>query len=450
MTGELNMNHDMKKLQYRHRPLSLSIASAVAILVITSFLIQFFNRVIGTYAPYRLLVTVALIILLVAKKKMPLLGTLTIASSWIPMLIMVAVHLLICGFNISSLMDWYTYFIGYVFIALIGENENVFRRAFKVITFFGLFYAVSVWIQLLLPPVYTIWLKLLPVETAASIQRYSTINGLLTGFSSNPGFTAGHVVTGILAAYSQSQALNTQGRKLTIKTKLSIIVLVSSILLIGKRGHLLALLFALILSYLIYNRGKKRMIAINILLIGTVVLIPTLLFLSDWLSVVPAFGRISDTIVGVLNGDDVTSGRSKLFAHALLQFQNHPVFGIGWGNYRSSVIGTVTLMTELDTHNIYLQLLCETGIVGLVCVAIPMIVFLIQGIKNIGIIKSKWPENLFIKCVGLYSLSYQLFFLVYGISGNPLYDYNYAIMYFVSCAITALIYRKSRKEHITI
>ena len=450
MTGKIYLNRGGGSTQDSHSALRLSVGSALAVLVFTSYLIQFFNTVIGTYAPYRVLITLALVMLIVLKNRISLFGRLDISSSWIPMLIVVAAHVLLGGFKVGYMMDWYSYFVGFVFIALIGENEKVVRSAFKVITFFGLFYAVSVWIQLLLPPVYNIWLRLLPAEAVSDIQRYRASNHLLTGFSTNPGFTAGHVSTGLLAAFSQYQALKSQKRKLPFKSKLSIIVMAISLLLIGKRGHLLALIFSLILCYLVYSRGRKRMVAINVLLIGTVILIPTLLFLNDWLSAVPALGRISDTIVGILQGDDVTSGRSKLFAHALSLFRNHPVFGIGWGNYKSTVVGTVTYKTELDTHNIYLQLLCETGIVGLVCVAIPMIVFLIQAIKNVGIINAKWPYNVFLRCLGLYALGYQLFFLVYGISGNPLYDYNYVIMYFVSCAITALVHRKSRKGFISI
>ena len=71
--------------------------------------------------------------------------------------------------------------------------------------------------------------------------------------------------------------------------------------------------------------------------------------------------------------------------------------------------------------------------------------FLIRSISNLLEAGRKKETLLTTRLFALYAAGYQLFFVLYGFTGNPLYDYNYAIMYFVSCAMTAAISAEMRK-----
>lgn len=44
------------------------------------------------------------------------------------------------------------------------------------------------------------------------------------------------------------------------------------------------------------------------------------------------------------------------------------------------------------------------------------------------------------KTMSLFSLFLQLFFLIYGITGNPLYDFIYYMPYLFACAYTFSLY----------
>lgn len=418
--------------------------NALACLTCTSFLIQFFNRVIGSYAPYRLFILLALaimfgLVLSTGYVRVPVTAELPLL--WIPMLIMVTLHVAAGGLSISHLMDLLTYMTGVLFVFSAGSDSAIFRKAFRIILFFSLLYAVSVWIQVLLPGVYRLYLNLLPADTVLNIMKYRSESGQLTGFSTNPGFTAGHIVAGIIAFFSLAES----ERRRPVLRWCMFLFLLSALLLNGKRAHLMIVVFACLLIYMLYHAGEKRFIALNILILGAGIMIPVLFFFSDSLSSVPALGRISQMLVGLVHGEDVSNGRSKLYAYALYQFFEHPVFGMGWGRFRTSIIGTVTLQTELDTHNIYLQLLCETGITGFLTVIVPMASFLIRSISNLLEAGRKKETLLTTRLFALYAAGYQLFFVLYGFTGNPLYDYNYAIMYFVSCAMTAAISAEMRK-----
>ena len=98
---------------------------------------------------------------------------------------------------------------------------------------------------------------------------------------------------------------------------------------------------------------------------------------------IPVFDRIFQSLEAMLSGEDVSNNRSRLYAFAWQLARENPIFGIGWNQYRKATVGTVTVLNELDVHNIYLQMLCETGIVGLISVVVPMLVFFFATYKAV-------------------------------------------------------------------
>ena len=58
--------------------------------------------------------------------------------------------------------------------------------------------------------------------------------------------------------------------------------------------------------------------------------------------------------------------RPLIWFAAFMLWKSHPIFGVGWGNFRSlyGAILTFAAPDILDAHNLYLQVLTETGIVG--------------------------------------------------------------------------------------
>ncbi|HEY6241869.1 MAG TPA: Wzy polymerase domain-containing protein [Burkholderiales bacterium] len=73
------------------------------------------------------------------------------------------------------------------------------------------------------------------------------------------------------------------------------------------------------------------------------------------------------------------TGRGQLFLYAWLIFLSHPLLGAGFGEYAwrafelsMDLPGFVPAGIDRHSHNLFLQLLAETGIVGLLCVAVPL------------------------------------------------------------------------------
>lgn len=107
-----------------------------------------------------------------------------------------------------------------------------------------------------------------------------------------------------------------------------------------------------------------------------ILLVPLFLFLIVWKSVLPlsVVERVEMTFIDEAKGVDIekaketdamtvggthlsTAGRKRLWDEALEYFRESPIFGTGFRTYGK--------LTGMDTHNEYLKMLAEGGIIGL-------------------------------------------------------------------------------------
>lgn len=118
--------------------------------------------------------------------------------------------------------------------------------------------------------------------------------------------------------------------------------------------------------------------------------------------------------------DRIGNGRLILWKLAWEGFLEKPFFGHGWGSFAEIAPRSGnTLVT--NAHCVYLQLLCETGIVGFVLVGTVFIMILIASLK-----KSKKSGN-HNHQLGLFIL---LYILGYGAIDNSLY-YPHCMMFLI-------------------
>ena len=264
-------------------------------------------------------------------------------------------------------------------------------------------------------------------DSVVNLQRI----GYFTGFSTNAGFTAGHLAAGLFATYAVNKILPKHDNRLII------LFLLISLLLTGKRAHIVFVTISFFFLYLSSGKRQEKIKKYGKIFVAITVLVLLFILLKDYLAVIPGISRIVETISSLLLGEDISNGRSRLHAWAIMQFVNHPLFGIGWGNAKLWSFGSVLLTKAMDMHNVYIQLLCETGVLGFVAVCSVFLAFLTKSVKlergiasgEIALRDERWQFLLD------YALLYQVFFLLYCISGNPLYDHNYQMMYLFSLSL---------------
>ena len=200
-----------------------------------------------------------------------------------------------------------------------------------------------------------------------------------------------------------------------------------------KRSLLLIPIFAFFILFLISKKNNKMKNAIKlfVVLIGIVIII-----LAIFPEALDTLGRFSSETA---NGD-VLNGRTDLWKYSFDMFKENPIFGLGYSSYTEYCYSQGYYYDYL-AHNIYIQLLGEVGIVGFTLFIAFFINALIKTVKSI-----KREENIETLYLLYFSLFMQIVFLVYGLTGNPLYFSQQMIIYMLCISILSNIGTKQKEQ----
>lgn len=421
------MSLNTKTVDYRMQNVINIPSIGMCLVVALSFLLHLFTKVFSGYA-YAAMLAVFTIIC-ISSKKVLLKGRRKNIRVWFLSTVVVTVSFLYSQRSNGALLDVIVFSCGLLLVFFCSNKESVYYHSISVIKKLAILFAVGVVLQFFLPSLYRIILYLFP-----KTYRSALLSNEGSGFTLNPGYSAGYIIVGLIAVFSEYNYV----QQIRIRNIGLPLFLFFALILTGKRGPTLFLILTFIYAYLVPVKGAKkvkRYWRIFLILFFTVIIIWAF---RDALSQIPFIGRILNTIAGAIDGEDVTSGRTRLYLWALKLFKENPIFGIGWGRFRTTVVGHVTLVYELEVHNIYLQLLAETGLIGFLVFVTMFVIFWNEAriaycntvnIQQKSVRKTIWTKLLF------FSLAYQTYFLLYGLSGNPLYDPHFQIMYIFSCLI---------------
>jgi O-antigen ligase len=245
-----------------------------------------------------------------------------------------------------------------------------------------------------------------------------------TGLSGGANTAARYFVYGIvfLSFLQSNRRMNPIWRFIQI---LSIGILILAILYTGSRSGALILGLALTLLARRFLIGKQRS-----LMLWLVVVIGIVWFAKEMQETVFEPTRIINSIVF---GEDTVGTRYDLWKAGWLMWQDHPVSGVGigqFGNYLLAYWSGSSSPRVSTTHNTYIQILVETGLVG----------FLLFGLMTLTALRSLWQRAharnslyanvnwawlivllvLLFGAISKTDLTDKLFWLLLGISENEL------------------------------
>ncbi|MBQ3664795.1 MAG: O-antigen ligase family protein [Lachnospiraceae bacterium] len=137
-------------------------------------------------------------------------------------------------------------------------------------------------------------------------------------------------------------------------------------------------------------------------------------------------------------GEDKSSVlRKSMRDMAFRLFRTSPITGIGWGAYGYEYKVVFKSTFTLDVHNVYVQMLCETGVVGF-CIFIATFAYtLIIAIRCSKLKNLSLDEYIAI----LYALVVQIFVTLYNATGNCMYDITFC-HYMVAVGMSHGVYYK--------
>lgn len=339
-------------------------------------------------------------------------------------------------------------FIGATLFIIFNKLEvSDFKLSFKIILFAGLFYALGSILQYVSPEIYNSFILPLFTNTERGLVLRQLSNGIYPGFTFQVSNTAGYIT------FALGILVFTMNKKRKLWTILFIAIsgiLIFGLLLTGKRAHILFMILAYLFTYLFSERNKQmliRLLKVSTIIIALVISLLLALKIYEGNPDLPFYGfmeRVEDTIDGLKEDRDITSGRSALYDFSMNVFRENPILGGGWWTVRDNSIGLINDEKGSHPHNIYLQLLSELGIVGLLSFTIILLFVLLSTLKLLKVdyvIKSRE-----IKQIVQISLYFQVFYMLYGITGNVLTDHNFLLSYFFALILNISVYRSYRKK----
>ncbi len=313
------------------------------------------------------------------------------------------------------------YFSLVLLILLIFKKEYIgtLNCILNIVYIMGLFFAIFTIVPIILPNIYVNLIVPLMRTNGNFDVIFYLGKGFYSGLTNQASINAVYLSFGVGACFLLL-LLNNDKKKRIIYLIILIFELFC-ILLTSKRGPFLySLLSMLIVLYFNSERGKKIR---NLLFL---VLVLTSLFFIIYYSV-PSFNMYMTTFLeGKSQLGDFSNGRFALYDAAWNFFKDNKAYGIGWTNFR------YIYFRYIDVHNVYLQLLCENGILGAIPVYISFVFCYIFTICKIKDIKKMGgvPYKLI-----LFSLYMQTFFLFHSLTSNALYDYYISYFYFLAILI---------------
>ena len=227
----------------------------------------------------------------------------------------------------------------------------------------------------------------------------------------------------------------------SIPMLLSYCFMLLALLLVGRRGELLGALVctALLVFVLCPPRRRRQLLLAGILGMAAACVL-VVLFLPQ-LKQISFLERYIVTIENLMSGQDISSGRLTLYQIALRAFRENPILGIGWDQFQTLIPAdylTDPVVSIEDTHCIYLQFFCETGIVGAPFIIAPLLYYYFQVCAQFRRLKQRRlesPELSLAFRLSVTSFMIQSFLLFVGI-----YDPNFQrIVFWCFYALSILL-----------
>ncbi|MEQ2637151.1 O-antigen ligase family protein [Paratractidigestivibacter faecalis] len=356
--------------------------------------------------------------------------------AWVPFFALFYIHSFIYGVSNMTLLVVYTLLFLCMYAAA-GEQSWV-TSCLRVLVAFAAFHAFCTIVFWLVPALY-------PSVKSAFFSGSYMARDYRSGFTAHYSTNSIYLSLGLVC---WACGLVGSRKKARVKDLILGLILLLALFLTTKRGPLVASVAAIVASCLFVNRKKLTGTMLKTLAVAAIAVISV----GVLATFVPAVQATLERFIE-LSDDGTGNGRSYLYDFAWSMFHANPLLGCGWGAY-SKYVATTPLgamysnlgFSSMSTHNVYLQLLAETGVIGLISFVLPALLSIFAAMHHSEFLLE---EGLYGNSFCLWAcLGMQIFFLIYCFSGNPLYDPQCYIPYFTSCvAVFAICGAENRSSN---
>ena len=155
------------------------------------------------------------------------------------------------------------------------------------------------------------------------------------------------------------------------------------------------------------------------------------------------FARYSATVTSLRLGGDILSGRIELWREALNIFLEHPIIGIGWGGFSGYVSDNYRSLhgNVFNVHNIYLQFLAETGIIGTLVIVSSLLWITHYAIRQMLWLRNINEERYILRRINSIAIGIQVYFLILGLIDPCFMKYYFWVFFSISIILMKLVDR---------
>lgn len=375
-----------------------------SILIYGLIFIVFFGIYINRYFNYYQCLAVLCIPLILAvicgarKKK--------IDAQWkiyIFMVVLSAIFSFKIGESIKYVFMLIVLVYGSFYAKIIKDYREKLVKSFFV---FSLFQVGFVFLQYINPSfVNSLNILFYPTEVADNVITASVL-GMYSGISGELAFAM--LFSSFIYAYGFISYIQDNKKIYLLPLVLGFV----SILLNSKRISIVIIVIASVGIYFLYCYCRKKVSIINLASFLVVIsLLICILLYTD-------FGEVLfQKNQALVDSGDITNGRTDLNRRMFDIFLQNPILGIGPFSTTAYTGG------DYLGHNIYLSTLAECGILGFLSFVLLLYRNLQDTLKVI--IHGDSSKYMYL------SLFVQIFFIIYGFTGNPLYGFSFLTTYII-------------------
>lgn len=256
--------------------------------------------------------------------------------------------------------------------------------------------------------------------TNAEVLIQSNLNGNIAGLYNH--YSKNGMILSIAAGIMLVSFLYSRTSREKKRNIILLLICAVALLFSGKRGPIIFTIIAGLICYSLYlgkNFSINKIVKIISLIVGAVTVF---IILSNF---IPQLSRFLQRFEEAEATGSVMMGRDIYYEYAIRMFLSKPLLGHGWYSFGA--------VFEQNAHNVYLQLLAETGIAGVVIFVAAFIYFIYVAIHEYR--RAQSCKNTFAMGQLLKSVFVIVFFVLYGFTGNPLYDSLMLCPFFMAICI---------------
>ena len=368
------------------------------IAILINFVIFSANNKLMMYTKHLSLLVIVLCLGLFASKKKYLIKINKYKAMYFAFTVLIMISF-VWGSSFSSVSEYSVYFISGICIIFSDFSKSFYYYLLKTFKIMFWVFIFSMFLEALLPEAFH---ALFGFASFGDVEmRALTSGGAIAGIAFEKAYAAFICNLGLGVIFAEFVA--NKSYKYIIQS----IVVLLALMMTGKRTLFIIPIAILLIYVMLFSKNNRfiKLAGVGLGVTGFVIVAYV---------TIPAASLIIDRMIN--SGGDILSGREKFWNYAMEMFHRHPLIGEGFLSFNDYAFNRGFRYYgdrwNYQAHNVYIQLLGETGIIGCALIVLLIVLIVVKAISMAKKNSNFWNVLL---------IYWIVLFGIYSLTGNTLY-----------------------------